>query len=405
MHYLGNERFGMWMTTSSLIALLSFADLGIGNGLLSSVATAHGRDDREQIRTLVSSAYSALSSIALTLLLLLALAYPFVPWHALFNVQSELARAEAGPALAILVSCFALAIPIGVVQRTQVALQMGYTASLWQCAASLLGLGGVLLAIRFNASLPVLLLAYAGAPLLIGLINSLVFFLWRRRDLVPSASRISRCAMGSLTRTGLLFLVLQVAASVTFMSDNFIIAQKLGAAAVAEYAVPEKLFALVGMVIWLALSPLWPAYGEAIARGDGDWVRKTLRRSIILSASVAAVGSSVLLVAAPWMLHIWVGHAVAPPFLLLLGFSVWKVIEAVGQALAMFLNGARVVGLQVVVGLLTAIVAIAMKIYLVGEIGVAGAVWATIVSYCVLALAPYYLLWSRVVHPTSTATT
>ena len=29
LHYLGAERFGMWITISSLIAMLSFADFGI----------------------------------------------------------------------------------------------------------------------------------------------------------------------------------------------------------------------------------------------------------------------------------------------------------------------------------------------------------------------------------------
>ena len=36
LHYLGTERYGMWMTMSSLVVLLSFADLGIGTGILNS---------------------------------------------------------------------------------------------------------------------------------------------------------------------------------------------------------------------------------------------------------------------------------------------------------------------------------------------------------------------------------
>ena len=346
LHYLGTERFGMWMTMSSLVAFLSFADLGMGNGLLSSVATAYGRDDRAKIRQLVSSAYFALGLIAIFVLAFLAVAYTFVPWHRVFNVQSDLARAEAGPAIAAMVTCFALAIPIGVVQRTQLGLQMGYAASLWQCVASLLGLAGVMLAIWQEASLPLLLLAYAGAPLLVGLVNSLVFFLYQQRDLAPFFGGVSRGAIRILAGTGLLFLVLQVSGSVTFMSDNFIIAQKLGAAAVPQYAVPEKLFGLIGMVLWFALSPLWPAYGEAIARGDGKWVRTTLSRSLLISAAAAAAGSGVLIVAAPRIIELWVGHAVAPPLLLLLGLGVWRVLDGIGSSLAMFLNGARVVGIS-----------------------------------------------------------
>lgn len=392
LHYLGTERFGMWMTMSSLVALLSFADLGIGNGLLSSVAAAHGRDDRKKIRELVSSAYFALGLIAVMVLAFFALAYAFVPWHRVFNVQSELARAEAGPSIAVMVTCFALAIPIGVVQRTQLGLQMGYASSLWQCVASLLGLAGVMSAIWQEAPLPLLLMAYAGAPLLVGLVNSLVFFLYQQRDLAPYFGDVSRAGIRILAGTGLLFLVLQVAGSLTFMSDSFIIAQKLGAAAVSQYAVPEKLFGLIGMIIGFALSPLWPAYGEAIARGDVKWVRATLRSSLLISAAVAATGSGILIVAAPWIIKLWVGHAVAPPLLLLLGLGIWRVCDGVGNSLAMFLNGARVVRLQVAISLITAVVAVSLKFYFVEAIGAAGVIWATIISYFILTIFPYFLL-------------
>lgn len=397
LHYLGPERFGMWMTISSLVAFLTFADLGVGNGLLSSVATAHGRDDCNRIAALISSAYAVLSALAIFVLALFAISYNFVPWHRLFNVQSELARAEAGPAVTAIVACFALGIPLGVVQRTQIGLQMSYVASLWQCAGSLVGLACIVFAVWYEASLPLLIIAFAGAPLLAGLANSLIFFGWHRRDLAPQACKVSQTATRDLMGTGLLFLVLQLAGTVTFLSDNLIITQKLGAMAVPDYAVPEKLFALIGVVIALALAPLWPAYGEAIARGDGDWVQQTLRRSLLLSTAIAAMGSVVLVLAAPLILTLWVGHTVAPPVALLVGLGVWKVLEVAGISLGMFLNGAGVVGLQVFISIVTAAVAVLMKFTLIDLIGISGTVWATIVTYSILALLPYYLLRKKLI--------
>ena len=40
LHYLGAERYGLWATLSSIIALASFADLGLVNGLLNALASA-----------------------------------------------------------------------------------------------------------------------------------------------------------------------------------------------------------------------------------------------------------------------------------------------------------------------------------------------------------------------------
>ena len=176
LHYLGAERYGLWMTISSLAAFLAFADLGIGNGMLNAIAAAYGRDDRDAIRGYVSSGFVVLSTVAAALLLLFAAAYSFVPWPALFNVKTELACAEVGPAVAVFFTCFALAIPLTIAQRVQSALQRGFLSGLWQCASSTLGLIGVIVAIHYQASLPWLVLAFVGAPLLISILNSLSFF-------------------------------------------------------------------------------------------------------------------------------------------------------------------------------------------------------------------------------------
>src|ERR1700720_2740359 len=43
LNYLGPERFGLWMTVTSVITMLAFADFGIGSGLLTVVGEASGR--------------------------------------------------------------------------------------------------------------------------------------------------------------------------------------------------------------------------------------------------------------------------------------------------------------------------------------------------------------------------
>jgi O-antigen/teichoic acid export membrane protein len=397
LHYLGVERFGVWMTISSLIAMLAFADFGIANGVLSAVAEAHGRNDRAALQRIVSSGFFMLTAIAAGLLVLFAVAYAHVSWHAVFNVQSELARAEAGPALAVFVACFACAIPLAVVQRVQMGLQQGFLASLWQCIGSLCALGGVLLAISLQGGLPWLVLALAGAPLMAALLNSLHFYLRSRPDLRPRLALFGAADAKRLARSGALFFVLQVTVAVAYTSDSIVIAQLLGASAVAEYAVPEKLFGLITLAMSMVLAPLWPAYGEAIARRDSAWVQQTLKRSLVTALGLSIVAAVGLLFMAPALLRLWVGAAIEPPLGLLAALAVWKVVEAGGNALAMFLNGAHVIGMQVAVALATAIAAIGLKVLLIPHWGISGAVWATVIAYVMMAALPYAVLVPRMV--------
>ena len=52
--YLGEERYGVWLTLNSFVAYLAFADLGLGNGLLNAVSEAHAHDDKELARQILA---------------------------------------------------------------------------------------------------------------------------------------------------------------------------------------------------------------------------------------------------------------------------------------------------------------------------------------------------------------
>src|SRR6202034_2479703 len=153
LHYLGAERYGLWMMISSASVMLRYADFGMGNGLINAVSHAHGVGDERLARASTSSAFFMLAGIAAVLMLLMATIYPFVNWAALFNARSEVARLEAGPALAVFALLTLASMPLGVVQRVQFGYQEGYASNLWLAAGSILGLAGVITVIRFRGGL------------------------------------------------------------------------------------------------------------------------------------------------------------------------------------------------------------------------------------------------------------
>jgi O-antigen/teichoic acid export membrane protein len=197
-------------------------------------------------------------------------------------------------------------------------------------------------------------------------------------------------------RIGVLFLVLQLAVAVAFTSNSIIIAAMLGPSAVATYAVVAKLFMVPTVLVGLALAPLWPAYREALSGGDVLWVRRTFRRSIRLSLSVAGPVSAVLVVLGLPLIGLWVGTSVQPSFGLVLAVGIWTTLGAVGSAISMLLNGAQVMRFQVITAVAMATVSILMSIALTARIGVAGVVWGSIIAFVALSLIPATLYLPRV---------
>lgn len=386
LHYLGPERYGMWMALSAFSVLLSFADFGIGNSILTAVAHSAGRRDSAELRRQISSAYAAMVGIAAIMLALLAVTYRFVAWDRLFNVTGALAVIEAGPAAATFLAILALTIPFGLVLRIQLGLQQGFRASLWQGAASLAALLALILATWLEASLAWLVLALAGTPVLVSLLNTIDFF-WRRQpELRPRLVRLDGGAVRRLSGDGALFLVLQICAALLFQMNAFIVARVQGAEAVAAYAVPERMFAVIATLLALVFTPLWPAYGDAAARGDHRWAWQTLRRSLVLGVGSAAVLSGVLVAAGPQLIRWWVGEGLAVPFALLAGLGLWRVIEAAGNAGAMFLNGVNRLQIQALAAVTCVIVSVPLRLWWTQLFGLPGVIWATVVSYALVAL-------------------
>jgi len=397
IRYLGNERFGLWMTINSVLAMASFADFGIGFGVLNHVAGASGRDDMEGVRRAVSSGFAVLGGISIALLAVLCAAFRFVPWADLFRVSSPQARAEAGPALMVFAACFALNIPMDIVQRVQLGLQQGYRYSLWQLSGSALGLAGVVAAVWRHAGLPALVAAVAGAPLLATACNAVHFFGFVRPELRPAAGWVTRKAIAEIARLGGMFFVLQAIVAISFSADNLIVARVLGAGAVAAFSVPQRMFSFVGAITTMLLVPLWPAYGEAVARGDLAWVERTLWRTLLGILVLTSAISAALALLSHRLLLWWVGPSIQPPSLLIAGFAVWAVMQCVSGALLVFLNAASILRLQVLLHCAFGGACVAAKLWAARRYGIAALPWATLLLYAPLVALPTLLYVPRLI--------
>jgi len=395
VNYLGTERYGLWVTISSLLALLSFADLGIGNGLLNAITQCHGRDDREAARQYVASGLLILTGVALLLALILGIAYPWISWKAIFNVSDPKAVAEAGPATAVFLACFLANIPLSVVQKVQQGYQEGFIDSAWLAAGKLLALIGLLLVISFKGGLPWLVLALAGSPVLVACANGIALFAFRKPFLRPRLSDATWAYGRRVLDIGFLFFIVQTAAAVAYSADNFIVAHFIGPQAVAEYSVVYQMSSLGPVLLSMFLIPLWPAYGEAIVRGDSQWVRTTFRRSIAIGLSVNVPYALLLMFYGNVAIHLWVGNKITASFMVLVAFAIWTMMNSFSGAMAALLNGANAMRFQAVCAVLMACLNLLLSIILTKSIGLSGVIWGSIIAQVLLVFVPSTVYISR----------
>ncbi|MFV9503721.1 MAG: lipopolysaccharide biosynthesis protein [Oscillochloridaceae bacterium umkhey_bin13] len=386
--YLGPERYGVWVVITTALLWLSVADLGLSNGLLNRVATAHGQGRPDQVRQAIAATLVLLSGIAGPLILLTLLVAPRLNWASLLNVQSSAAQAEVGLAMTLALMLAFMGFPLTLVRKILEGLQEGDRAYLVATAVSLSGFTGLLVVTGLRGGLPWLVLGVLGSQIAAWGLGSSWFF-WRYRpDLRPTIHDLDRQTLGGLVQIGWQFFLVQILALINLSSDTFIITRVLGPEAVAPYHVTWQLFAYTTLVQQLSFNLVWARLAEAAGRADGTEVRRTYWRYM-----AASVGSTVLLavplalVAEPFIAFWTHGMVVLPP-----GFvfwvAGWNILLAFMNSNACLLNSHGWLRGQLSYGSLTALANIGLSLWLAPQYGITGVVIATVLAYLVCGLLP-----------------
>lgn len=389
--YLGLPGFGVWAAVTSVLGLMAFADLGIGNGVLNLLSAARGRDDDASLRRILATALALLTLIAVALFVMFLLLYPWIDWHRLFGAADAVPAGQVAGAVSVLAVVLALSIPSTVIQRLQFALQAGYLNGISQAAGGVLALLLMLLVSRTDLGLPGMVGATLAAPLLT-LWGSGLWLFNTSPKWLPTAADVDRAEMPAILRSGGQFLLLGLVFCLCQASDSVLIANLLGAEQAGVYAVHQKYVMPISFIGGLALTPLWAAYAEAVARGDRDWVRWAFKRSLLLTMGAGVLLSVLLMLMLQPALTFWMKGRVSPDFWVATALLGWVSIELVGKTVSIFLHGTGQVAQQIWIALVFLPLCLGAKVIGALHFGVPGVVVGTTLAYVVAHAWPYWRL-------------
>ena len=392
---LGPERFGIWMTISSLTVMLSFLDFGVGNGLVNQIAKASAQAHPDQrLKEITFRGLGLLAVIGCLTWILLSGIATFVQINKLIKVDSELLAAESRSAINIFIFIFSIGIPISGIQKILYGLQKSWAIHLVRVCCSLISILLVMHATQSRTSIPNLLILTYGiqtvAPLL------LIWMLKTGSSASLTSTIKSQYKFYSdiklMASSGLIYFILQFTAVFAWGSDAFVISSQLDATAVGGFVIAQRLFQLISLPLSIANSSAWPAYAHALSKNDLKFIQSTLKRSLATTLLIATGISIFVFVVSGPVLNLWIQNRVEVSTTLLACFMVWSIIEATGNCVAMYLNGTNIIKPQIYISIAFCIVAFTLKILLIPWLGVSGILIATIVAYLTCVVPPYYWL-------------
>lgn len=385
--YLGAERYGVWITLSSILAYLNIFDLGIGSTAINGVTAALANRDFASARQQVNTAYLTLVGIALVVAVGVSFAWPMISWPAVLGDKSPADYREITAAAAAAVAIVLINFPLSATPRIFGACRMSTLSNIWTSFGSILSLATVVVVTRLKTGLPGLVVAVFGASLLVGILSTI--WLFRHFDWLKLTLRDARWVkVRGLLQTGLPFFFLQISGIILFQTDNVIIAQIMGARSVTPYSITWKLFSYATLLQVLAFPTLWPAYADAFARGDFAWIRKAYRYNVLIAVGSTIAFVLILLVIGRRFIEIWAGPAAVPTFGLLLGMGVWTIIASVSWCESCLLGSAGHVKGQATYSAIGAVVNVIASVVLGRLIGLTGIILGTLVAYLFCIIVP-----------------
>lgn len=392
-HSLGPDLFGAWMLLSTMLSFFAFADFGVGNVVLNRVTAARAAGDAAQTGRVIAGGYVC------TTLVGLAVVIAWFTWCAVADDPTVVAgRVSPGDqpqvmaALHVFVVLLALNLPASLIQKVQLGSQQGHWIGGAQLVASLTTLVAVPTVLHLGGGLPALVLSSLGVLVFVNMASTVLWLLRDRATGAPRWNQVDRFMVGNLFKAGTLFLAIQLASAFAFQSDAIVITQLLGQSPYGDYAAVQRLFVFASMLISAALVGLWPAFGDALARGEVAWVRRALKHALGMALLVIGGLCLFLALSMGWITKAWLGTPHAPTLLLTSLFSLWAMIEALGMVVGSLLNGAGILRAQAILALAMAAASFAGKWFLVPRIGVEGAVLATIIAYCCISVPAQLIL-------------
>ena len=379
LNYLDKERYGLWLTLSSIVSWFSLFDIGLGNGFRNKFAEAIAVKNDELAKTYVSTTFVLLSVIICCVLVVFFVINPFLDWGKILNTTAETRHTLSLLAI-ICFSFFALRFIFNLITTVFLADQKSALADLIGVLGSLLSLIIIILLMQIGErSLLYLGLALSACPVLALIIACFTAFTGKYRKYRPSFKFIDFKQSKDLVGLGFLFFIPQICALIVFTTSNIIIAQVFSPEEVTVYNIAFKYFSVVTLFFNIILSPCWSAYTEAFVKQDLAWLKNMIRKLVIIWA-VFCFGSLIMVIFANPVYGLWVGKSIDIPHSLTVSMAFYVCVSNWNNIFAQFNAGVSKIYIQVWLALFAGVVFIPFAILISKKIGLSGIPLAMVLS-------------------------
>lgn len=337
--YVSAELYGVWLTLSSIMTWVAFMDIGFTQGLKNRLTEAIAVEDWDRGKELVSTTYFMMLIIFIPVCIILILLIPFVDWCGLLNV-SYIYSEEVSKAMIVVIGFACLQMIVNVIVSVVAAYQRVALSNSFLVIGNILSLIVIVVLTKTcPPSLTYLSLTFCSLPVIVSIIASIYLFNTSFQQVAPSFSKVNTSLIRDLWGLGYKFFIINIQVLILYQSTNVLISYVSSPLEVTSYNLAYRYLNLAMMMFTIITAPLWPAYTDAYAKSDYEWMMNTRNKmqKVFLGSVLLAI---VMVVISPLFYKIWVGDKAEVPFIMTLVVAFYVIAYC-----WMNLNGTLIVGM------------------------------------------------------------
>jgi O-antigen/teichoic acid export membrane protein len=387
LDYLGAVKFGIFLTLLSIVDWFLDFDIGIGFGLRNKFGESVAHNDDEKAVRYVSTAYFALGLVILLVTIVLLILNFILPWTTWLNITPELVS-EVKILGTIIIVGFGIQFVSRNIYEIFYALQKMAFVELFSLITKVSFLIFIII-IPFIVPDSLLLfgaaksLTFALVPLIVGL----YFFKRKFRQYRPYLKHVRWDYFKDLFSLGYKFFLIKIAMLIIYQTNNILIASFVSLEGVPQYEAAYKYLSIFMMLFSILNKQLWPSNLEAYAKGEIEWMRKSM--STVIKVWIGTVFLALLMVViSPFIYKIWLGENLEIPIVISIVVAISICLTTWVNIFNIVLNGTGKIRLQMYAWLFAAFSNIPASLFYVKvlNLGVMGVVLGTITSLIPLVI-------------------
>ena len=366
---LDKERYGVWLTLSTIFLWFSNFDIGLGNGLRNKLAEAIAMGKHKLGRIYVSTTYALLLVIFIPIIILFFIINPFLNWNSILNTdiityQELFLLTSTTFTLFILRFIFQL---IGVVYM---ALQKPAMNNFLVTLGNFISFIIIFLLYKLWSihSIIVMGIMLTGVPLLTLIFANIFAFKKDLKIYHPSIKYVQFKYNKNLFVLGGQFFIIQIAAVLLFSTANILITQLFNPSEVVVYNITLQYYNIPIMLYSIILTPLWSAITDAYVKDDYPWMKNILRRFNRISL-IFCVLIILMTIISPFIYEIWLNGKIQIPLSLSIAMACYAIINVFLSPYTNFINGIGKLRLNVLLVSFSIIGYIPFAIWLGNSVG------------------------------------